>query len=306
MESIDKSKELFSTYSMHLFGIVAFISTFSLGTIALINHSHDLIKYLPYGVLIFIINLIYLKIIILSRQDYENLLKQEKEYSQELLKYQKLFLRHAIHETNTPLAVIIANIELYELELGKHPILSNIEAATKNIYGIYDDLGYLIKKDQISYPKRDIILTEFIQTRIEFFNIVARQSYLSLELHEACSLSFIHINETKLQRIIDNNITNAIKYTRELETIHILVFEEAEHCIFEISSSSSIIKDKERIFEAYYREDVKEEGLGLGLNLVKNICDNENIRIELHSKEDSTFFRYYFKKVYNEDIAFRG
>lgn len=284
-------------YAMHIFGLTAFISTAILALIGLKNQNFDLVKYLPYGVILFLFNLIYLKLMRLSREDYELKLKKEKEYSQTLLKSQKLFLRHAVHETNTPLAVIMANIELYELEAGKHSMLSNIEAATKNIYGIYDDLSYLTKKDKIHYPKSDIVLIDFIRSRVQFFDIVARQSQVALEIHSQCSLVSIHINETKLQRIVDNNITNAIKYTKVHESIHILVFEENGYCIFEIASSSSIIKDTKKVFDAYYREKSHQEGLGLGLNLVKQICDQEQISIELHSKEDITSFRYYFKKV---------
>ena len=303
METIYTKQELLQKYSIHLLGIISFLSIFLLGIIAFINQPNVLMKYLPYGILIFIINVIYLKIIRLSRQDYENKLKKEKEYSQQLLQSQKLFLRHAVHETNTPLAVIMANIELYELELGKHATLSNIEAATKNIYGIYDDLSYLTQKDHIAYPKQSIVLLDFIQSRVQFFDIVACQSQVSLEMHEQCSKALIDINETKLQRIVDNNITNAIKYTKVHEIIHILVFEEEEYCIFEIASSSSIIRDTHKVFESYYREDTHKEGLGLGLNLVKKICDKEDIKIELLSSDHSTVFRYYFKKGKNENLT---
>ena len=282
---------------MHLFGTVAFMSTFLLGFIAFVHHPHSLITFLPYVLLVFLINIIYLRIIKISRQNYEDKLKKEKKYSQELLKSQRLFLRYAIHEMNTPLAVIVANIELYELELGKHSMLSNIEAATKNIYNIYSDLSYLTKKDKIDYPKSNIILLEFIQSRVAFFDIVARQSQVTLEIHNQCSLASIYINETQLQRIVDNNITNAIKYTKEHEIIHILVFEEEQYCVFEIASSSSLIKDTKKVFEAYYREKSHEEGLGLGLNLVKKICEKEGIKIELHSQNNITLFKYYFKKA---------
>jgi signal transduction histidine kinase len=305
MQIINNNQKIFQKYYMHLFGMIAFISTFLLGIIAFINQPHNLMKYLPYGVIIFVINIIYMKIIRLSRKDYEDKLKKEKEYSHQLLKSQKLFLRHAVHETNTPLTVIMANIELYELQLGKNATLSNIEAATKNIYGIYDDLSYLTKKDYIVYPLKNIVLVDFVRSRVQFFDIVARQSKVSLEIHQQCSEATIKINETKLQRIVDNNITNAIKYTKEHEIIHILVFEKEEHCIFEISSSSSLIKDTQKVFEAYYREDMNQEGLGLGLNLVKKICDKENINIELCSNDNLTAFRYYFKKGKNENLTTR-
>jgi len=289
---------------MHIFGIFAFGFTSIFAIIGILNQEYHLMKYLPYGVLIFIINIIYLKIIILSREDYEEQLEAEKEYSQKLLKFQKLFLRHAIHETNTPLAVIMANIELYELEYGKNDTLSNIEAATKNIYSIYDDLSFLTKKDQISYPKREISFVEFVQSRLEFFNIVAHQSLLSFNLHDNYSRYSLYINETKLQRIVDNTLTNAIKYTKELEQIHIIISETDNYYTLEVSSQSAVIQEPNKIFEPYYRENSNKEGLGLGLNLVKSICEEESIKILLKSTEALTSFTYQFKKaIYENSIT---
>ena len=289
-------KIFFKNYTIHLFGIIAFISTFVLGSIAFIKDGKQVTELLFYGILVFLLNLFYLKTIRLSREGYEEKLKKEKEYSQALLQSQKQFLRYAVHETNTPLAAIMANIELYELEVGKHPTLSNIEAATKNIYGIYDDLSYLTKRDKLIYPKQTIVLNHFIRTRIDFFNIVAKQSKLSFEFKNQCQSATIFINETKLQRIIDNNITNAIKYTKKFKIIRLTLTEIENHYIFEIASNSSLIEEPEKIFHAYYRENNIKDGLGLGLKLVKSICDEENIDIVLNSNEKCTTFKYYFMK----------
>lgn len=291
-------KDFFENYLMQSFGILAFGSTFILGTIGLFKQEHDVLKYVFYGILIFIANLMYLKSMRLVREDYEFALKKEKEYSQNLVKYQKLFLRHAIHETNTPLAVIMANIELYELEHGKSETLSNIEVATKNIYGIYDDLSYLTKKDKVSYPKQIIDLALFVKSRLEFFDIVARQSNLIFTFSvEKDTLSMIYINETKLQRIVDNTLTNALKYTHEFKAIDVVLSEDNQTLTLSISSCSSMIHNTKKVFDSYYREDYYNKGLGLGLNLVKKICDDEKISIVLHSDEECTSFNYIFKKV---------
>ena len=291
----------YSHYSMHIFGFIAFFFTFTLGILAFfkdINTKHeDFTHYIPYGILIFVLNLFYLKVIRLSREDYEEKLKKEKAYAQTLLTSQKRFLRYAVHETNTPLSIIMANIELYEMENGKHPTLNNIEAAAKNIYGIYDDLSYLTQQDKIAYPKQMIVFSDFIRSRIHFFGIVAQQLDLSFIFTDDSRGATISFNETKLQRIIDNNITNAIKYTHESEDIFVHLYLENNDVIFEITSHSSIIKDPEHIFDAYYREDDVKDGLGLGLNLVKSICTKENVLIKLDSSEVSTSFKYYFKKA---------
>jgi len=233
-----------------------------------------------------------------STKDYQeqsHKLQKEKNYSQHLLKSQKQFLRHAVHETNTPLSVIMSNIELYEMENGKNKYLSNIEVAMKNIFSIYDDLSYLVKKDQIQYRKHAIDLVDYVRVRTEFFTQVAKKNKSNFVFTSDKETMIIYFNETKLQRIIDNNLTNAIKYSYENEDIYVSLKEEKGIFKFLISSHSKKIMHPDKLFEEYYREEKSQEGFGLGLNLVKRICDEENVKIYLESNEFFTSFAYVFK-----------
>jgi len=233
-----------------------------------------------------------------SSKDYNEQsmnLEIEKINSQMLLTSQKIFLRHAVHETNTPLSVIMSNIELYEMEYGKNQYLSTIEVALKNIFNIYDDLSYLVKKDQVEYPKKNIDLVDFIRSRIDFFNQSANQIGSEFVFNSDTPTLNINFNETKLQRIIDNNLTNAIKYTEEHSNIYISLGKELNNYVLIISSCSQYIQYPEKIFKEYYREESTKQGFGLGLSLVKRICDEEDIGIAIESNEYFTSFRYIFK-----------
>ena len=225
-----------------------------------------------------------------------NKLKAEKQFSQELLANQKLFMRQAIHETMTPLSVIMSNIELFEIEKGKNSYLSNIEAAMKNIFTLYDDLSYHVKKDQLEYPKHYINLVDYVRSRIDFFSEVALHTHLSFTFICNIDEAPIYLNETKLQRVIDNNLTNAIKYTLKDESIVISLDEVDSFFSLSFSSKSTHIQHPNKVFEAYYREGHNQEGFGLGLNLVKQICDEEHIHIKLESDTSLTCFNYLFKK----------
>jgi len=231
----------------------------------------------------------------LALQQNNEELKQAQQFSQNLLDSQKQFLRHAIHETNTPLSVIMTNIDLFTMKHGKNRQLAKIDAAVKNIFNIYDDLSYLVKKDQVEYPRTPINFNAYLQSRKEFFEEVAEQSHLSFVFEPCEGEHYIYFNETKLQRIIDNNITNAIKYTLPSESITIKTSVEGMSICFEIYSRSKKIEDTNKILEPYYREDGKVEGFGLGLNLVKSICDEEGVVLSIDSSEDVTRFSYVFK-----------
>jgi len=228
-------------------------------------------------------------------QDQSKSLKESELYAQNLLISQKQFLKHAVHETNTPLSIIMANIELYEMENGKNQYLSNIEVAMKNLFSIYDDLSYLVKKDQIDYPKHKIDFKDFVRSRVEFFNQVATKVKSKFVFKAPIENMTLFFNESKLQRIIDNNLTNAIKYTYENEDIYVTLKKEENHLKLMVSSHSKKIQDPDKIFKEYYREEKSKDGFGLGLNLVKRICDEEGVEIYLESNEYFTSFVYLFK-----------
>ena len=233
-----------------------------------------------------------------AKDQNEQALKLEEQiyYSQNLLKNQKNFLKNSVHETNTPLSVIMSNIELHEMEFGKSEYLSNIEVAMKNIFSIYDDLSYLIKKDQIEYKSFVIDLKDYVRNRIFFFTSVAKQNESTIEFNVSDEKPLeIYFSETKLQRIIDNTITNAIKYTFYKKPIKVFIFKVKEDIKFKVSSHSKKIQDPQKIFKEYYREEKSKDGFGLGLNLVKRICDEENIKIEVNSSNKETSFIYTFK-----------
>ena len=222
-------------------------------------------------------------------------LEEQIKYSKNLLKNQKLFLRHAVHETNTPLSVIMSNIDLHEMEHEKSEYIENIEVAMKNIFTIYDDLSYLVKKDQVEYKVYKIDFIDLVRSRIYFFKNVANQVSSKFYFETNCDDITINFSETKLQRIIDNTLTNAIKYTYKGKEIFVKLEKDKTCFKFSVSSHSQKIQNPEKIFEEYYREERSKDGFGLGLNLVKRICDEEEVIIEVSSNSTNTSFTYIFK-----------
>ncbi len=226
----------------------------------------------------------------------QNLL-QEKNFSQDLLNSQKEFLRYTVHETNTPLSVILTSIELFVMKNKKDRQLSKIEAAVKNIFNIYDDLSYLVKKDQVDYPKSVLDIGAFLNSRVDFFYEVAELSKIRFINVPHGENLYIYFNETKLQRVIDNTLTNAIKYTLPNEDVFIELKQESTYIYFLVGSKSKEIKDTKKIFDSFYREEKNREGFGIGLRLVKTICDEEGIQILIDSNDKKTTFTYRFKMM---------
>ena len=230
-------------------------------------------------------------------QETNKKLLEEKEFSESIIEAQKNFLRYTVHETNTPLSVILTSIELYTMKHEKDKHLAKIEVAVKNIFSIYDDLSYLVKKDQVEYPKSVINFGEYLEYRIDFFKDVATMSKVNFHYNMSKEKLHIYFNKTKLQRIVDNTITNAIKYTLAGEVIKVDLKQFGSSLEFSVSSKSKAIEDIDKVFEAYYREEKSSEGFGIGLQMVRNICDEEGVEIGVSSNEDKTVFRYMFKMM---------
>lgn len=222
-------------------------------------------------------------------------LKRSNEYTKELLKQQDKFVNNAIHEINTPLTIIMMNIELYNLKLPKTTYLTKIEAAAKVLENIYEDLGYVIKKNRTPYPKTRINMSNFLLERIAYFNDVAEGNgvYFKSEIEPDI---WIYFSLVELQRIVDNNISNAIKYAVENSAVELFLHVKDKRIYFEVSNMGKPIKKPEKLFERYYREDQVRGGFGLGLNIVKEICDTNGIKIEVTSKEGRTSFKYTFNQ----------
>ncbi len=229
-------------------------------------------------------------------------LQKQIEYNKQLIKAQDSFIKHSIHEINTPLAVIMTHIDIRKMKFGEDKYLTKIEAASKMIANIYDDLSYMMKKDRVVYEKHWILFSIFLEKRIDFFEEIAAGNTHKIVSAIEPEIS-IYISDVELQRIVDNNLSNAIKYANKNTDIHVKLYKKDKEVILEFMTHSKQIKDTKRIFEPFHQEGDIEGGFGLGLEIVHAICKKENIKIYVNSDTQTTVFRYTFMKgsIINEN-----
>jgi len=230
------------------------------------------------------------------------LLAKEKEFSETLVKAQDSFIKYSIHEINTPLAVIMTHIDIRKMKFGEDKYLSKIEAASKMIANIYDDLSYMVKKDRFTYDKQWISFSFFVQNRIDFFEEIAAGNAHKIIANIEPNIN-IYMSDIELQRIVDNNLSNAIKYANKKTEIIVKLYEEEKQTILEFQTYSKEIVDTQRIFEPFHQEDEIQGGFGLGLEIVHAICKKEHIKVNVISNSKETIFKYTFIKggFNNED-----
>jgi signal transduction histidine kinase len=178
------------------------------------------------------------------------------------------------------------------MKFGEDKYLSKIEAASKMIANIYDDLSYMIKKDRFEYEKQWISFSLFLEGRIDFFEEIAtgNRHKITANIEEGIQLYF---SDIELQRIVDNNLSNAIKYANKNTDIEVRLKKEEELIVLEFLTYSKIV-DIERIFEPFHQEEELHGGFGLGLEIVQSICRKECVDFEVTSDGEITIFRYNF------------
>lgn len=220
-------------------------------------------------------------------------LTAQKERIEKLLEEQDRFVKNAIHEINTPLSVILVNSDLEVMQKGRNRHLTNIESGAKIIHNIYNDLSYLIQKDRIEYPLERINLGDFVRLRADFFAEVAAGAGLKLEV-EAESDLWAQISATELQRVVDNTLSNAVKYSYPDTAVRVGLESRAGRPVLWVENSGNAIADRARLFERYYREDTVRGGFGLGLSIIKEICDKYAIDVELTCENGRNRFAYTF------------
>ena len=175
----------------------------------------------------------------------------------------------------------------------KNSYLTKIEAAVKVLENIYGDLSYIVKKDRLVHKKEMIDFSSYLKERVEYFGDVARGNDLNIKAKIEDGI-FVFFSEIQLQRLCDNNISNAIKYSYPKKSIDIKLFIENSSVVLEVANYGDKIQDSSKLFDRFYREDIARGGFGLGLNIVKEICDINYITVEVSSIDNLTKFRYIF------------
>jgi signal transduction histidine kinase len=223
----------------------------------------------------------------------ENTVSRQTKELTDLIEKQKKFLKNSVHEINTPLTIIQTNLDLYKMSNTPNKYIRNIESGAKTIQYIFDDLSFMIKKDRVAYDKEIFNFSEYLKERLEFFDDISTANSLFFVTNIQDPI-FINFNKLLLQRILDNNISNAIKYSYKDSPIFIKLLKDDLGITFEVKTHSKRIENTNKIFNDFYRENDARGGFGLGLRIVKEICDKNNVIINLDSTDENTKFTYRF------------
>ena len=204
------------------------------------------------------------------------------------------FIKDSMHEINTPLSIINVNIDLFARKFGTNKYFDRIKAAAKTLATIYEDMDYLIKNQSTVLPEETIAFDAFIQQRVDYFSEVAALKQIAIIACLDPGIT-VRFNAVKLLRIIDNNLSNAIKYSHDGGRVEVTLSCAGHDCLLGFRDYGVGIEEPERIFERYYREFGSKGGFGIGLNIVKSIIDEAGVTLKIESERGKgSFFLYRF------------
>ena len=194
------------------------------------------------------------------------------------------FIKDTTHELNTPLSAILANIEMMDTDVmveKNRKKLNRINIAAKTVSVLYKDLTFLTLEQEKEDRIERIDLKALIVDRAEYFSVLAESKKLACDLD--LSEAYMDADRRKITRMIDNLISNAIKYNRRDGTVGI----KLRPGYLEVwDSGIGIAKEKiPFMFDRYMRFNESEGGFGVGLSIVKMIAAEYGIRIDVVSAE---------------------
>lgn len=210
------------------------------------------------------------------------------------------FIMGMSHDLRTPIAIIKGYIEAINdgivtspEEIEKSLELINIKST--QLEEMINTLINFMKMDSYEMLK-DVknesitqIIKDFAKNSFVMANVFKRKIITQIDLpHDIV----IEINKMLVLRAFENIFSNAIRYTKDNDSIFLTahILEEKKEIIFEIKDTGIGIKkaDLNYIFDMFYRgtNSRREDGMGIGLSVVKNVMTTYGWKIDVESEEN--------------------
>jgi signal transduction histidine kinase len=202
-------------------------------------------------------------------------------------------IKETLHELNIPASTIQSNAQMLEKNLKDEKDirrLNRIKLATNELLKLYDQMEYEIKKEIGRIDKFEFLLDDIIGNSIDKFEDIKGSITIENDIKNVS----INSDKNGFQKVFDNLLSNAIKYNCENGIIKINM-QNNFLCIF---NTGNIIDTKNLfiVFDQYFQEDSNKTGFGLGLNIVKEFCDKNQIDIKIEPKENGTLIKLNLSK----------
>ena len=224
-------------------------------------------------------------------------IREQVESLQETDRLRRELISNVSHDLRTPLASMHGYVETLLLKndsLSEAERLRYLEITRKHslrLRRLIGDLFELSKLDSASIePSLETFsLAELLQDVTQEFELEAQKRGIALEVQAPSRTTLVHADIGLIQRVLENLLRNALKYTPAGGSITISLDPQPDRVAVAVADTGCGIAecDLDRIFDRFYRSEQGEEGrstsAGLGLAIVKRILDLHGSRITVRS-----------------------
>jgi signal transduction histidine kinase len=229
-------------------------------------------------------------------------LKEDYDKQKSLNEKQNQFFADIAHEVRNPLHTISGAMEMLQLEgLGEDKKAQYLHTAQKQIdrvVRLFQDIKSLQRydMDESFIRKSEFVIEDMISEVVKTYTPLANEKSIALTFDHSKNSSVLGDSE-KLEQVIDNLVSNAIKYTNE-GTIVVSAKQNEGRVSVAVKDSGIGIGEEhlDRLFDRFYRTDKARSrdkgGTGLGLAVVKGIlaAHQTDIFVESTPGKGSTFY----------------
>ncbi|RTE54021.1 response regulator [Arenibacter aquaticus] len=226
----------------------------------------------------------------------------EKEKSEELQKIKLEFFTNISHEFRTPLTLIKGPLEYLQKNVGKlenKALAEQYALMHKNTDYLLRLVGQLLDFRKLNQGKMRLVMRNsdivaFIKDVAEPFQFMAHKQSIDFSIDASDPQLTTWFDHDALEKILNNLLSNAFKFTQKGGRIHIKISEKMVHnqkqVVIQVKDTGlGIAKDKlSSIFERFHtaKEDssINREGMGIGLSFSKNLIELHQGGIEVSSK----------------------
>jgi two-component system, OmpR family, sensor histidine kinase VanS len=232
-------------------------------------------------------------------------LQQDIEKEKQLEKTRKEFIAGVSHELKTPLSIMKSCISIVKDGVASHKkdyYFAAMDKEVDKMDRLIVDMLELAKFESGTYQMEQHVFS--IDEVIE--HICAQ---LSLEIENKQLRIYKHLanvdvyaNQDRIEQVVTNFITNAIRYTPEGEKIIISTLEEENMVKVCIENKGAQIPEEhvDKLWDRFYRTDASRQrskgGTGLGLAISKNILELHQVKYGVFNTEDGVLFFFYLQK----------
>ncbi len=212
------------------------------------------------------------------------------------------------HDLRSPISIIHGYAETLTIKFETlsdpeklaylHIMMRNTNRLNKMVSDLFELTR--LESNLISLQPVKFAITPFITSLIDEYQLKARARDIFLDIELPKDLPTVHADPTLLERVLQNLMENALKFTPTNGTISIDLKVDSGSLIISISNTGPGISDADLpfLFDRYYKvaqADHQSKSTGLGLAIVKRIMDMHRAIISVSSKENElTTFKLIF------------